>query len=57
VTPSDGGKATVYRTITYANGTQSTESWTHVYKPKPPAGTPPDPDPEPDPEPPGPTPQ
>lgn len=55
VTSSGGGKATVYRTITYASGAQSTESWTHTYKAKPPAGTPPEPDPDPVP-PPGPPP-
>ncbi|MCB1246843.1 MAG: VanW family protein [Acidimicrobiia bacterium] len=32
VSSSRGGQATVYRTITYANGTSATESWTHTYK-------------------------
>jgi hypothetical protein len=32
VSGSNGGKATVYRTITYANGNSSTETWTHTYK-------------------------
>lgn len=31
VTPRDGGEATVYRTILFANGTSRTESWTHRY--------------------------
>ncbi len=57
VTPSLGGKATVYRSITYANGTATIESWTHTYNApievdeEPPAPPPPAPDP-----PPGPTP-
>jgi hypothetical protein len=33
VTSKDGGKATVYRTIEYANGTYSVQRWTHTYKP------------------------
>ncbi len=32
VTSSGGGKATVHRTITYANGTSATERWVHTYK-------------------------
>ena len=57
VTPSEGGKATVYRSITHANGAASVESWTHTYNvpievdEEPPAPPPPPPDP-----PPGPTP-
>jgi hypothetical protein len=57
VTPSTGGKATVYRSITYANGAASIESWTHTYNvpievdEEPPAPPPPPPAP-----PPGPTP-
>ncbi len=34
VSPSSGGTATVYRTITYANGTSTTQSWTHTYRAK-----------------------
>ena len=57
VTPSDGGKATVYRWITYANGATSQESWTHTYKvpieeepeEPPPPEDPPPPPPGPDP--------
>ena len=57
VTPSDGGRATVYRWIRYANGTSSVESWTHTYRapieeepeepPPPPAEPPPPPGPDP----------
>ncbi len=32
VSNSKGGKATVYRTITYANGSSKTQKWTHTYK-------------------------
>jgi vancomycin resistance protein YoaR len=53
VTPSEGGRATVYRGITYANGSTTTESWTHTYRvpvdedeePPPPPPKPPPPPP------------
>ena len=60
VTPDSGGLGTVYRTITYANGASSTQSWTHRYRvpievdEEPP---PPSPTPDPTPPPPGPGPQ
>jgi hypothetical protein len=34
VSSRDGGEATVYRTVYYANGTSRTESWTHRYREK-----------------------
>jgi hypothetical protein len=51
VSSENGGKGTTYRTITYANGSTSTESWTHTYRakknstpePPPPSPTPPPP--------------
>jgi hypothetical protein len=33
VSPKDGGKATVYRTIEYANGTYTVQRWVHTYRP------------------------
>ncbi|GMR02886.1 MAG: hypothetical protein BMS9Abin20_1239 [Acidimicrobiia bacterium] len=52
VSSSAGGTATVYRTISYANGTSTTQSWTHTYKAKISDGgsnNPPPPTPEPPP--------
>ena len=34
VSSTEGGRATVYRTIYYANGTATSESWTHTYREK-----------------------
>jgi hypothetical protein len=58
VTPSEGGRATVYRWIRYANGTSSVESWTHTYREpiEPEPEEPPPPPSEPPPAPPGPDP-
>lgn len=52
VSSKDGGEATVYRTIHYANGTSHTDSWTHRYRAK--VSTDPEPPPPPPPPPPGP---
>ena len=56
VSSTDGGKATVYRTILFANQTSATESWTHTYREKieedeepPPPALPPPPPPPPGP--------
>ena len=56
VSPTSGGTATVYRTITYANGTSKTESWTHRYNAKITDDESDPPPPPPPPPPPGPTP-
>jgi hypothetical protein len=51
VSSTNGGKGTTYRTITYANGSSATESWTHTYRakkdssPEPVPPTPPPPPP------------
>jgi hypothetical protein len=60
VSSTNGGRATVYRTISYPNGSARTQSWTHTYRakikedpePPPPSPSPPPPPPPP----PGPTP-
>jgi hypothetical protein len=59
VSSQNGGRGTTYRTITYANGSTSTESWTHTYRAKQnstPEPPPPSPSPTPLPPPPGPGP-
>jgi hypothetical protein len=53
VSSQNGGKGTTYRTITYANGSSSTESWTHTYRAKQDSTPePPSPSPSPSPSPP-----
>lgn len=54
VSGSEGGKATVYRTITYANGSYATERWVHTYKVPGDADDDNDPNPTPPPPPPPP---
>jgi hypothetical protein len=51
ITSDGGGRGTTYRTITYANGSTATESWTHTYRAKKDSSPEPSPPPPPPPPP------